>query len=144
VAGRFLIASADPGTRELVRRAFAQFALEAETCEGAADAFALLHRRYEGVVLDCEDPELAVQLIAGVRQKAEGAGNTAVIALLPPDTPVQQVLTAGATVALHHPLRLERLMLSLRVALRLATPNEKAAAAKEEGRALARPQTSRR
>src|SRR3954471_23735147 len=132
VAGKFLVVSADPATREMVLRAFSKFSVEAEICESAADAFEHLNRRYDGVVLDCEDVELALQLFAGVRQKAEGEGHTALIALLPPDTPVQQILAGGATLALHHPLRLDRLTLSLRVALRLTTTNEKAAAVRQE------------
>gem|GEM_PF-6205850 len=143
MAGKFLIASADAGTREIVCRAFAQFDLEAELCEGVAEAFTHLHRRYTGVVVDCEDAELAMQLIAGLRHHSEGEP-TAILALLPPNTPAHQVLASGATIVLHHPLRLDRLTLSLRVALRLTTPDEKAAAAKAAGRAAARPELSRR
>ena len=124
---KFLIASADESTRAQLRRAFAQFAIQPEECNGAVEAFASLHRGYEGVVLDCEDVELSLQLLAGVR----GSGQpTPVIALLPPGSAVKAALTAGATVAICKPMRLDHLATSLRVSFRLQRPSERAAAAK--------------
>jgi DNA-binding response OmpR family regulator len=148
---RFLIASADAGTREFVRRAFAKFAVEAEECEGAMEAFANLERRYDGVVLDCEDVELAVQLVAGIRSSAGSEGPTSVIALLPAEAPLHTVLSAGAVLALHKPLRrLEPLVAGMRIGFRLTPTAEKApeakpaTATKEEGRTPARPKASRK
>jgi DNA-binding response OmpR family regulator len=151
---RFLIASADAGTREFVRRAFAKFAVEAEECEGAMEAFAHLDRRYDGVVLDCEDVELAVQLVGGIRSSNAGSeGTTSVIALLPGEAALHTVLSAGAVLALHKPLRrLEPLVAGMRICFRLTPAAEKPAAAKpataakakEEGRARARPAVSRK
>jgi DNA-binding response OmpR family regulator len=151
---RFLIASADAGTREFLRRAFAKFAVEAEECEGATEAFAQLHRRYDGVVLDCEDVELAVQLVSGIRSNnAVGEGTpTSVIALLPGEAPLHPVLSAGAVLALHKPLRrLEPLVAGMRMCFRLTPAAEKppakpATGAKEQGRAAvaARPEVSRK
>jgi DNA-binding response OmpR family regulator len=133
VAGRFLVISADAGTHEVVRRAFAKFGAEVEVCHGAAEGFARLERRYDGIVLDCEhDLELGMQLITGLRHKNDGEAHTPLIALLPPHAAAAQVLAAGATMAMHKPMRPDQLATSLRVSLRLTTPNEKAAAARSE------------
>ncbi|MBI2678902.1 MAG: response regulator transcription factor [Candidatus Koribacter versatilis] len=142
--GRYLIASADAGTLDVVRRAFAKFAVEAEVCEGAAEAFARLNRRYDGVVLDCEDVELAIQLVSGMRSTAS-ENPPGVIALLPGESPLHPVLSAGAVLALHKPLRrLEPLIAGMRICFRLTTPGEKAAAAREDARTISQPAPSRR
>ncbi len=124
---KFLIASADEGTRTQLRRAFGQFAVEPEECAGAVEAFAQLHRGYEGVILDCEDVELSLQLLAGVRSQEN---HTPIIALLPPGSAVKAALAAGASVAKCKPMRLDHLATSLRVSFRLQRPSERAAAAK--------------
>src|SRR4051812_47860300 len=49
---RFLVASTDLPTRALVKRAFAQFNIEAEECEGSMEAFASLHKKYDGIIVD--------------------------------------------------------------------------------------------
>jgi DNA-binding response OmpR family regulator len=124
VPRRFLIASADEGTRLQVRRAFNQFDVEPEECAGAMEAFASLHRGYEGVVLDCEDVELSLQLLAGVRSGSEH-NDTSIIALLPAGTPVKEALNAGANLAVYKPVRSDHLATSLRVSFRLARPSER-------------------
>lgn len=129
--GRFLVASADAGTRESVRRAFAEFAVQPEECDGAMEAFASLSRRYDGVVVDCEDVDLALQLLAGIRSDPDRAA-TSVIALLPADIPVQQALSAGANFALHKPVRQENMTKGLRVSFRLLRPKERQAKDKEK------------
>jgi DNA-binding response OmpR family regulator len=131
VAGKFLVASADAGTRDLVRRAFSNYSIEAEECLGAMEAFAHLERRYDGVVLDCEDVELAIQLLTGLKGNSQ-AENMRVIALLPAETPVQQVLSAGAAFAIHKPVRVDRLATILRICFHLTTRSEKATAARLE------------
>jgi len=137
VPGKFLIASADSGTRALVKRAFAQFGVEPEECESTAEAFALLARNYEGVIVDFDDVDLALQLVTGLRSNADN--HACVIALLPPEVPVKQALGAGANVALNKPLRIDHLGRSLRVTFRLTTAAEKAAASKQEARAAGVP-----
>jgi DNA-binding response OmpR family regulator len=131
---RFLVASADSSTRALVKRAFTQFAVEPEECEGTMEAFASLHKSYDGVVVDFEDVDLALQLIAGIRSKENGAA-CCIIALLASDTPVKQALSGGANIALNKPLRIDHLARSLRVSFRFTTAAEKAQAAKQEIRA---------
>jgi DNA-binding response OmpR family regulator len=124
---KFLIASADESTRAQLRRAFGQFDVAPEECAGAVEAFAQLHRGYAGVILDCEDVELSLQLLAGVRSQEH---NTPIIALLPPGSAVKEALTAGASVAICKPVRLDHLATSLRLSFRLQKPSERAAAAK--------------
>lgn len=117
--GKFLIASTDDATRALVRRAFSEFAIEPEECAGVMEAFSHVpNRRYEGVVLDCDDVDLALQLLTGMQAK-DAAERTNVIALLPSEVPLTQALVAGAKLALHKPLKVERISLSLRVSFGL-------------------------
>jgi DNA-binding response OmpR family regulator len=131
---RFLVASTDLPTRALVKRAFAQFNIEAEECEGSMEAFASLHKKYDGIIVDFEDVELALQLVAGIRSNSDNGNSTCVIALLPPEIPVKQALSAGANIALNKPLRIDHLARSLRVSFRLTTAAEKQQAAKAESR----------
>ncbi len=91
------------------------------------EAFAQMHRGYAGVILDCEDVELSLQLLAGIRSQEN---HTPIIALLPPGSAVKAALTAGASVAICKPIRLDHLATSLRVSFRLQKPSERAAAAK--------------
>jgi len=135
---RFLFVSSDAGTRELLRRAFAQFAVIAEECDSTVEAFAHLARHYTGVVLDCVDVELALQLIAGIRHVSED-DPTAIIALLPADAPVQAALTLGTIVALNRPLQQGRLELSLQLGFGLTAPSKKVMAAKRKGHIFPRP-----
>ncbi len=106
--GKYLVASANAEVREQARRAFSEFAIEPTYCDGAVEAFALLNRRFDGVVVDCEDVELSLQLCAGLRAQSE-SGGTPVVALLPAEVTVQRALSAGASVALHKPFRLQHL-----------------------------------
>ena len=124
--GRFLVASTDADTRALLKRAFAQFSVVPEECAGALEAFSMVERKYEGIIVDFEDVDLASQLVSGIRTHHENA--TVVMAILPQDVPVKQALTAGAHLALNKPLRIDHLTRSLRVSFRLARPNERAAA----------------
>jgi DNA-binding response OmpR family regulator len=119
VPGKFLLASTDDATRALVRRAFSEFAIEPEECAGVMEAFSQVPgRHYDGVVLDCEDVDLALQLLTGLRAE-DAAERTNVIALLPTEVPLTQALVAGAKLALHKPLKVERVSLSLRVSFGL-------------------------
>ena len=127
VPGRFLIASTDDATRALLRRAFSEFAIEPEECAGVMDAFTRVDRRYEGVVLDCDDLDLSLQLLNGV-QAQDAAERVSVIALLPSEVPLTEALAAGAKLALHKPLKLERISLSLRVSFGLLRTKDRAAA----------------
>jgi DNA-binding response OmpR family regulator len=127
VPGRFLIASTDDATRALLRRAFSEFAIEPEECAGVMEAFAKVDRRYEGVVLDCEDVDLALQLLNGVQAK-DAAERVSVIALLASEVPLTQALAAGAKLALHKPLKVERISLSLRVSFGLMRIKDRVAA----------------
>jgi hypothetical protein len=91
------------------------------------EAFARLERRFEGVIVDCDDNvELAMQLVAGIRGHAESEG-TRVIALLPSSVPVKQALSAGAYIAMNKPLRIDHLARSLRVSFHLVPRSERAA-----------------
>lgn len=130
--GRFLVASADAGTRALLKRAFSQFAVVPDECEGTMEAFSLVQRQFEGVVVDFDDVDLATQLVAGIRAHHENA--TVVVALLPQDVPVKQALSAGAHLALNKPLRIDHLTRSLRVSFRLSRPNERAQAPQSAAR----------
>jgi DNA-binding response OmpR family regulator len=134
VPGKHLVASGDAEVRELARRAFSEFAIEPEFCDGEVEAFALLHRRYDGIVLDCVDVELTLQLLAGVRAQEDRSG-TGMIALLPGEVTVQQALAAGASVALHKPFRLQHLSNSISFCFRI--PRVDARAQKEKGRGVA-------
>lgn len=139
---RILIVTQDDGTRALVKRALGQFGVEAEECEGAMQAFASLHKKYDGVIVDFEDVDLALQLVSGVRSNPENGA--CVVALLPSDVPVKQALNAGANIALNKPLRIDHLARSLRVTLRLTTTAERTAAAKQESRASGLPYALKR
>lgn len=110
--GKYLVATTDAEVREQARRAFSEFAIEPEFCEGAVEAFARLNRRYDGVVVDIDDVELSLQLCSGLRAQSE-SGATPVVALLPGDVTVQRALSAGASVALHKPFRLQHLANSI-------------------------------
>ncbi len=110
--GKYLVASASAEVRESARRAFSEFAIEPVFCEGVVEAFALLERRFDGVVVDCEDVDLSLQLCRGLRSQEE-RGGTPVIALLPGEVAVQRALTAGAMVALHKPFRVQHLATSI-------------------------------
>jgi DNA-binding response OmpR family regulator len=124
VPSRFLVSSADADTRALLKRAFAQFSVVPEECAGTVEALALLKRNYDGVIVDFDDTDLALQLVAGIRTHHENA--TVVVALLPQELPVKQALSAGAHLALNKPLRIDHISRGLRVSFRLSRPSERA------------------
>lgn len=130
--GKYLVASADGEVREQARRAFSEFAIEPTFCEGAVEAFAMLHRRFDGVVVDCEDVELSLQLCSGLRAQSE-SGGTPVVALLPGEVTVQRALAAGAAVALHKPFRIQHLANSICFCFHVPRVER----AKEKGRSMA-------
>jgi hypothetical protein len=99
-----------------LRRSLDEIAVKSTVCSGAASANQLLTRRkFEAIVIDCDDCEGARNLLLSLRNVPSNK-NSIVFAITRGKTTVNEAFGAGANFVLEKPVAADRLTRSLRAA----------------------------
>jgi CheY-like chemotaxis protein len=111
-----LLLSRDPEVHRTLRRVLDAANIELEVCNNTDQArMALGRRKYDAVLVDCDDTEKGSEILQELRQ---GKSNKSCIAfaLVHGKTSVQQAFEIGANFVLDKPISLERATRSVRAA----------------------------
>lgn len=110
---KVLLASTDSGIVAAAKRVATDLEFNLVVCEGLMGAFEVLGRReFDIAILDCEDMELAAQLIAGVPVTNSGA--LKVLAIAPQDYQPAGGPKQGPCMLLHRPVSAQNISRSIR------------------------------
>lgn len=111
-----LLLSRDPEVHRTIRRVLDTANIELEVCNNTDQArMALTRRKYDAVLVDCDDTEKGSEILQELRQ---GKSNKSCIAfaLVHGKTSVQQAFEIGANFVLDKPISIERATRSVRAA----------------------------
>jgi CheY-like chemotaxis protein len=113
---RSLLLCADEKVVRLVRRALSDLDIDVEHCDDADAAVRrLTRRRFEAVIVDCEDHFVAGRVFASVRS-APCNKQAIAVALIGEHADIRSVFTVGAHFVLYKPFSAERAKSSFRAA----------------------------
>src|SRR5579884_2840297 len=105
---RALLVSADPATIAVLGQVLAEIEIEVEDCR---DPVAAVHKiekaRYEVVVVDVYDAQLAKELLGRLRRSA-GTRNALAICVVDAQSSVRATFASGANLVLYRPVAVER------------------------------------
>jgi len=113
---RSLVACSDEKIIRVLRRVLGDLEIEMETCPDAESAvYRLSRKRYEAVIVDCADEELATQVLKSTRC-APCNKRAVAVALIDGQKLVRSAFSLGAHFVLYKPLSTERAKNSFRAA----------------------------
>jgi CheY-like chemotaxis protein len=111
-----LVLCSDEKTTKVLRRILSDLEIAVEVCSDADSAVRkLTRRRFEAVVVDCNDEDMAAQVLKSVRSAPCNKRSIAV-ALIDGQTAVRSAFTLGAHFVLYKPISAERARTSFRAA----------------------------
>lgn len=110
-----LLLSRDPEAQRMVSSVLGKVGVETETCPGPASGLrALKSKKYEGVVVDCDDLDCGTDLLAMLRN--ERFTRTTIVFALVNGTSMHDAFELGANFVLEKPLVHDRVMRCFRAA----------------------------
>lgn len=111
-----LVLSRDNDAQAMLRRVLGKVGIKSELCGRPAAGLRLLKsRKYEGVIVDCDDMDCGVDLLALLRDE-KFTRTTIVFALVNGRTSMADAFGMGANFVLEKPLALERVQRCFRAA----------------------------
>jgi len=111
-----LVLCSDEKTTKVLRRILSDLEIAVEFCGDADSAVRkLTRRRFEAVVVDCNDEDMAAQVLKSVRSAPCNKRSIAV-AMIDGQTAVRSAFTLGAHFVLYKPISAERARTSFRAA----------------------------
>jgi len=111
-----LVLCSDEKTTKVLRRILSDLEIAVEFCGDADSAVRkLTRRRFEAVVVDCNDEDMAAQVLKSVRSAPCNKRSIAV-AMIDSQTAVRSAFALGAHFALYKPISAERARTSFRAA----------------------------
>jgi len=111
-----LLLSQDPALLAMMRRSLDELSARIETCSGAAAASELIARRkFQFIVVDCDDVESAPSVLRGLRNNPSNKGSI-VLAVVHEHTSQRDAFEWGANFVLEKPIVQDRLLRCMRAA----------------------------
>jgi CheY-like chemotaxis protein len=111
-----LLVCSDAGVVQVLNRILADLGIDVEVCGDWHMARARLDdQRFDALLIDCHDEEMALEFIANARRKANHR-SSAVIAIVDGDNHVREAFARGANFVLYKPISPERAEYGLRAA----------------------------
>jgi ActR/RegA family two-component response regulator len=111
-----LLLSRDPETQRTITGVLGKVGIFTETCPGPAPGIrALKSKKYEGVIVDCDDLDCGVDMLTMLRDE-KYTKTTIVFALVNGTTSMNEAFGMGANFVLEKPLANDRVMRCFRAA----------------------------
>ena len=111
-----LLLSRDPEAQRMISGVLGKVGIQTETCFGPAPGLrALKTRKYEGVIVDCDDLDCGLDLLGMLRDE-KFTKTTIVFALINGTTSMHDAFGLGANFVLEKPLMNDRVMRCFRAA----------------------------
>jgi CheY-like chemotaxis protein len=111
-----LVVCPDEPTTQVLRRILEDLGLTVEHCATAADAHErLAQSRFDSIVIDCENEQLAIQTLQKARSSA-GNATTLAVAIVGKENNARQMFALGINFVLYKPVSQERAWSSFRAA----------------------------
>ena len=111
-----LLLSRDPEAQRMISSVLGKVGIYAETCPGPAPGLrALKAKKYEGVIVDCDDLDCGIDLLAMLRDE-KFTKTTIVFALVNGTTSMHDAFGLGANFVLEKPLVNDRVLRCFRAA----------------------------
>ncbi len=105
--------SRDDAVIRVMRRVLQDMGIEVEVCTGAEQAYETLsHRKFDAVIIDCDDMFGASDVLRNVRQMRSNKTSTS-FAIINGITSVRTAFEMGANLAMEKPITVERARRSL-------------------------------